>query len=63
MESGSDSPGTRLGAVQLVSIPRAGRLEGASDRAEFEAIYPKTAHFCNPLLMRGFRTCHLEDAS
>ena len=29
--------------VSIVSSPHAGRLEGASDRPEFEAIRPKTA--------------------
>ena len=29
--------------VLIVSTPHAGRLEGASDRPEFEAIRPKTA--------------------
>jgi hypothetical protein len=29
--------------VSTVSSPRAGRLEGASDRPEFVAIHPKTA--------------------
>ncbi len=31
------------GLVSIVSSPHAGRLEGASDRPEFEAIKPKTA--------------------
>jgi hypothetical protein len=29
--------------VSIVSSPHEGRLEGASDRPEFEAIRPKTA--------------------
>jgi hypothetical protein len=29
--------------VSIVSIPPAGRLEGASDKPEFEAVRPKTA--------------------
>lgn len=31
------------GLVSIVSIPHAGRLEGASDSAKFEAIRPKIA--------------------
>jgi hypothetical protein len=36
-------PYQRAPEVSIVSTPPAGRLEGGSDRPEFEAIGPKTA--------------------
>ena len=43
-------------AVSIVSTPHAGRLEGASDRPEFEAIRSKTAPvatYCKYLTYRN----------
>jgi hypothetical protein len=42
--------------VSIVSTPHAGRLEGASDRPEFEAIRPKTAPVATNFKSAAYRS-------